>query len=144
MPSGEHDHVNAERLLLHLARFGSTMSRAMADATGQPEFVTNAPLLVLCMLDLDGPERPGVIGQLVGLTSGGTTKLLDRMESAALIERSYGVIEDDHRGVRVTLTAEGRRLLRTATASLTEHLSETTDMVEEVVALLESIGTPDA
>lgn len=143
MTSPQRDHANAEQLLLHLARFGSTVSRSMADATEQPEFVTNAPLLVLCLLDLEGPERPGVIGEVVGLTSGGTTKLLDRMESAGLIKRSYGAIEDDHRGVQVALSAKGRRLLRAATASLIEHLPDTTGMVKEIVALLDSLGASE-
>ena len=144
MTSPARDHADAQRLLLQLARFGSTVSNAMADATGQPEFVTNAPLLVLCLLDLEGPERPGAIGEVVGLTSGGTTKLLDRMETAGLINRSYGAIEADHRGVQVTLTAEGRRLLRIATGSLIEHLPETTGMLKEVVALLESLEASGA
>lgn len=143
MTTRDPDRASAERLLLHLARFGSSVSKAMADATEQPEFVTNAPLLVLCLLDLEGPERPGAIGELVGLTSGGTTKLLDRMETAGLIKRSYGAIEADHRGVQVVLTAKGRRLLQTATGSLIEHLPETADMVKEVVTLMESLGASE-
>ena len=126
-----------------MARFGSSVTRAISESTGQPEFVGNNPLLVLCLLDLEGPERPGVIGELVGLTSGGTTKLLDRMESAALIKRSYGAIEADHRGVEVVLTAKGRRLLRAATSSLVEHLPDTTDLVMEFVSLMESGERPD-
>lgn len=115
----------------------------MAEATDQPEFVANAPLLVLCLLDLEGPERPGEIGEVVGLTSGGTTKLLDRMETAGLIKRSYGAIAADHRGVKVALTAKGRRLLRTATGSLVEHLPDTTGMVKEIVALLDALGASE-
>lgn len=136
-------HESAERLLLNLARFGSSVTRAMSESIQQPEFLANNPLLVLCLLDLEGPERPGVIGELVGLTSGGTTKLLDRMESAALIKRSYGSIEADHRGVEVALTAKGRRLLRAATVALVEHLPDTTDLVKEIVALMESVERPD-
>lgn len=105
-------HENAEKLLLQLARFGTGLSRSLTAATNEPDFVTNAPVLVLCLLDLDGPTRPGVIAEVVGLTSGGTTKLLDRMEAAGLLHRAYGAIESDHRGVQVELTARGRTLLR--------------------------------
>lgn len=122
-----------------MARFGTVVTRSMVDATGSPEFVSNAPLLTLCLLDLDGPARPGTISEVVGLTTGGTTKLLDRMEDAELIERSYGVIDDDHRGVQVALTAKGRRLVRTATAALLDHLPKTSDTVKEIVSLLQSV-----
>jgi hypothetical protein len=64
------------------ARFGSAVSNELVEATNQPESVTNAPALVLCLLDLDGPTRPMAIAGVVGRTSGGTTKLLDRMEVA--------------------------------------------------------------
>jgi DNA-binding MarR family transcriptional regulator len=109
----------------------------MADATESPEFVTNAPLLVLCLLDLDGPARPSAIGAVVGLTSGGTTKLLDRMEEAGLIRRAYGVFDDDHRGVQVTLTPRGAKLLRTATGALVDHLPDAAGLVKSIVTTLE-------
>ncbi len=137
MPEARHE--NAERLLLQLARFGSAVSDSMAAATKQPDFVTNAPLLVLCLLDLDGPTRPGAIGEVVGLTSGGTTKLLDRMEAAELIQRSYGTIESDHRGVQVRLTARGRAHLRQATAALLAHMPDASATVKEIVSLMDEL-----
>ena len=137
MTSENHEH--AERLLLQFARFGSEVSKALADATAQPEFVTNAPVLVLCLLDLDGPARPGEIATVVGLTSGGTTKLLDRMEGAGLIERTYGAIDDDHRGVMVSLTSAGRKLLRAATAALVAYLPDASHTVKEIASLIERI-----
>jgi DNA-binding MarR family transcriptional regulator len=136
-------HENAERLLLQFARFGSEVTRSMAAATNEPDFVTNAPLLVLCLLDLDGPTRPGAIAEVVGLTSGGTTKLLDRMEGAGLLHRTYGAIHTDHRGVQVELTARGRTLLRHATAALLAHLPDASATVKEIVFLMDELeGTP--
>lgn len=123
-PVSEARHEGAERLLLQFARFGSGVTRSMAAATDEPDFVTNAPLVVLCLLDPDGPSRPGVIAELVGLTSGGTTKLLDRMEAAGLLCRTYGAIHTDRRGVQVESTARGRTLLRHATAALLAHLPD--------------------
>ena len=141
----EARHQNAERLLLQFARFGTAVSKSMAEATNQPDFVTNAPLLVLCLLDLDGPTRPGMIADVVDLTSGGTTKLLDRMEAAGLIHRSYGAIDSDHRGVEVELTDRGRTLLREATAALLAHLPDASVTVKEIVSLMEELegGPPD-
>ena len=136
-------HRNAERLLLQFARFGSAVSDSLVAATNQPDFVTNAPILVLSLLDLDGPTRPGAIAEVVGLTSGGTTKLLDRMESAGLIQRTYGAIDNDHRGVQVELTRGGRTLLREATAALLAHLPDATATVKEIVSLMEELeGSP--
>jgi len=136
----ETRHRNAERVLLQLARFGSGVSNSLIEATDQPEFVTNAPILVMCLLDLDGPARPGAIADTVGLTSGGTTKLLDRMEEAGLIHRTYGTIDNDHRGVQVELSVRGRTLLRQATAALVAHLPDATTTVKEIVALMEDLG----
>ena len=127
----------AERLVLEMASFGSGVSAAMADAVGSSDFVANAPLQVLCLLDLDGPARPSAIGAVVGLTSGGTTKLLDRMEEAGLIRRAYGVFDDDHRGVQVSLTPRGRKLLRTAAGALVDHLPDVSSLVKNIVATLE-------
>jgi len=135
----EDRHQNAERVLLQFARFGSGVSKSLVEATDQPEFVTNAPILVLCLLDLDGPARPGAIADVVGLTSGGTTKLLDRMEEAGLIRRTYGAIDTDHRGVQVELSVRGRTLLRQATAALIAHLPDATTTVKEIVSLMDDI-----
>ncbi|HUS42369.1 MAG TPA: MarR family transcriptional regulator [Ilumatobacteraceae bacterium] len=137
MPRGRHE--NAERLLLQFARFGTAVSKSLVEATKQPDFVTNAPILVLCLLDLDGATRPGAIAEVVGLTSGGTTKLLDRMEAAGLVHRSYGAIDSDHRGVQVALTARGRTLLRQATEALLAHLPEATATVKEIAALMDEL-----
>lgn len=137
---GSEQALQAERLILQMASLGSEITTAMRRATEMPEFVTNAPLLVLCLLDLDGPARPSAIAEVVGLTTGGTTKLLDRLEGAGLVKRSYGVIDDDHRGVEVALTATGRRMLRTASGVLVDHLPETTALVKSIVALLDELA----
>ena len=82
---------------------------------------------------------------MVGLTTGGTTKLLDRMEAAGLIHRTYGAIDNDHRGVQVELTARGRTLLRQATATLLAHLPDASTTVKEIVSLMDEIeGTAPA
>jgi DNA-binding MarR family transcriptional regulator len=132
--------ASAERLTLELAQFGTSISAAMGAATGLPDLMGNTPLLVLCLLDLDGPARPSAIGAVVQLTSGGTTKLLDRLEQAGLILRRYGVLEDDHRGVLVELTDDGRRTIRSAAQALIDHLPEAVSMIKSISALVDSLA----
>lgn len=70
-----------------------------------------AEALTLLAFVADEHSRPSIIADRVGLSSGGTTKVLDRLESAGLIERTFGTA-GDRRGVDLQLTAEGRRQLR--------------------------------
>lgn len=57
------------------------------------------------------------LGSAVLLTSGGVTRLADRMEEAGLVQRQH--CPNDRRAVHVHITAEGERRLEEATA---EHL----------------------
>jgi DNA-binding MarR family transcriptional regulator len=57
------------------------------------------------------------LGASVLLTSGGMTRLVDRMEDAGLVERRH--CPSDRRAIWVAMTAEGARRLEEATA---EHL----------------------
>ena len=93
-----------------MSNYGRMASRAMLEVSPDPELVTNASLVVLCSLDLDGPRRPGVLQELTGLSSGGVSKLLDRMEGAGVVKRAYGGVPGDNRGVLVSITRRGRAL----------------------------------
>src|SRR5215204_80920 len=106
----ELTNAAVERLLLMMSNYGRMVSRAMHEVSPDPELVTNASLVVLCSLDLDGPRRPGVLQELTGLSSGGVSKLLDRMEQAGVVKRTYGGVPGDNRGVLVSITRRGRAL----------------------------------
>jgi len=67
---------------------------------------------VLATLRRTGPDhrlRPSDFAGSLMLTSSGTTKRLDRLERAGLIERSPD--PEDRRGVIITLTDAGRELI---------------------------------
>ena len=125
------------RLLLLLAEFGETVSQAMKEATGEPDLVGNAPIRVLATLELSGPQRPADLAELTGMSSGGLSKLLDRMEEAGAIERVQGAVPGDRRGVLLSLTERGQALLRRLTKELAERLPETRRLVAELAAVLE-------
>jgi DNA-binding MarR family transcriptional regulator len=132
-------HETTERLLLELTAFGQAASEAMAGASQSPDLVANGPLAVLAVLDLEGPKRPTTLQDLVGLTSGGTTKLIDRLEAVGFVKRTYGAIEHDHRGVEVAITPKGRRHIRAATTALTDYLPEARAVLKGIVDLIDDL-----
>jgi DNA-binding MarR family transcriptional regulator len=64
------------------------------------------------LVQLDGsasPQRPKDLLGHVSVTKSGLTRLLDRIEKAGLIERSY--CPSDRRGTFLSITKEGRKTL---------------------------------
>ncbi len=127
-----------ERLLLLMANYGQVASRAVAAVAPDPELVTNVSLIVLCTLDLDGPRRPGVLQDVTGLSSGGVSKLLDRMEQAGVVKRTYGGVPGDNRGVLVSITRRGKALAARFCGAVAAELPEQRTMVKQLAATLES------
>ena len=133
MDKGRRD---VEELLLRLAEFGQFISSAMGEAAGDAEFVNNVSIMVLVTLDLEGPQRPNDLKDRTGLSSGGVTKVVDRLAESNLVSRAYGVIPEDHRGVLISLTEEGSRFVATVTGALAEHLPHSRALIEEFDRLL--------
>ena len=127
-----------ERLLLLMANYGQMVSRSMADVSPDPELVSNVSLVVLCSLDLDGPRRPGVLQELTGLSSGGVSKLLDRMEQAGVVKRTYGGVPGDNRGVLVSITRRGRTLAGRFSSAVATQLPDAKTMVKELATALDT------
>jgi DNA-binding MarR family transcriptional regulator len=78
------------------------MADAMGEAGGRPESAAAALSALLHFLD-----RPGVdlLRQVLGLTSSGTVRLVDRMTESGYVQRGPG---NDGRSTSVTLTEAGR------------------------------------
>ena len=125
------DHRDIERFLLLMADVGRRVTDAIAGATGELDLTSNRAVLVLCALDLEGPMRPRSLSGLTGLSSAGTTGLLDRLEALGMISRAGGV-PGDRRGVSIRLTAAGRRMVRKMTAAVDEHLPAMEILVKEL------------
>lgn len=92
------------------------MADAMSEAGGRPESAAAALSALLHFLD-----RPGVdlLRQVLGLTSSGTVRLIDKMEQSGYVERGPGA---DRRSVSVTLTRPGRAAAKRVGAARTEVL----------------------
>ena len=126
-----------ERLLLVITDYGRTMSKVMAEVAPDPELVTNVSIVALCALDVDGPRRPGVLQEVTGLSSGGVSKLLDRMEQAGVVKRTYGGVAGDNRGVLVSITRRGRALMGKFSNAVSAQLPEARQLVKEIAAAVE-------
>lgn len=127
---------DVELLLCSLADFGRLLSDEFSRIAKDDSLVGNVPISLLSRLDLFGPLRPSQIMEHQGLTSGGATKLIDRLEEAGLVERRRDVLPDDERAVLVVLTREGRELVRDLTNALSDKLGETENLVKEINRLL--------
>lgn len=81
-------------------------SDAVAEAAGRSESAAAALSALLHFLD-----RPSVdlLRQVLGLTSSGTVRLLDRLEESGYVQRGPG---PDGRSTSVSLTEQGRRAAR--------------------------------
>jgi DNA-binding MarR family transcriptional regulator len=126
----------AERMILLISRFGQVVGTAMSVRVGDAGLVGNLPLLVLCDLDLTGDRRPTEIQALTGLSSGGVTKLLDRLEDRALVARSFGTLPGDRRAVVVSITPEGRLVAGLVAAAVDDRLDDVRAFSDDLADLL--------
>jgi DNA-binding MarR family transcriptional regulator len=88
-------------------RVGEELSKAILAELHEAELTANLPFIVLLGLYVDGPMRPTAIARLSGLTSGGVSGALERMEALGLLTRDFGRVPGDRRGVVVRLTDTG-------------------------------------
>jgi DNA-binding MarR family transcriptional regulator len=119
-----------------MAEFGQFISAALAEASGDADVVDNQSIMVLIALDLEGPQRPGDLRDRTGLSSGGVTKVVDRLQDKGLVSRTYGAIPEDLRGVLIELTNTGRRFVQAITQALADHIPESTALERELDRLL--------
>jgi DNA-binding MarR family transcriptional regulator len=92
------------------------MADSMADAGGRPESAAAALCALLHFLD-----RPTVdlLRQVLGLTSSGTVRLVDRMAESGYVERGRG---SDGRSTSVALTQAGQAAAHRVAAARAEVL----------------------
>lgn len=111
-------------LITCVSRLGLLLVEAVAGAPDAAPSIEYTSVLVLCHAELEGGCRPGGLMDLLDLSSGGVTKLLDRLEADGLVRREYGSVDADRRAVVVTATAQGRRVMLRALTRVARHLDE--------------------
>jgi DNA-binding MarR family transcriptional regulator len=114
--------TSAVERVVRLARLGIRVAEGLR-ATERSEPLPTKAALVLCYVADKGSAHPRDLRAITGLTSGGVTLLLDRLERQQYIGRSRGA-SGDGRDVDVHLTRRGRRRLDVVTGTLREHLGE--------------------
>ena len=87
------------------------MSDAVSAAAGRSDSAAAALAALLHFLDEPSVD---LLRQVLGLTSSGTVRLLDRLEESGYVRRGPG---DDGRSVAVTLTESGRAAAERVTAA---------------------------
>jgi DNA-binding MarR family transcriptional regulator len=92
------------------------MADAMAEAGGRPE--SGAAMLSALLHFLDRPSVD-LLRQVLGLTSSGTVRLVDRLAEAGYVRRGPGA---DGRSVSVELTGEGREAAMAVAAARADVL----------------------
>jgi DNA-binding MarR family transcriptional regulator len=125
------DRQRAQRLLLIVSRLGATLSAALHSRV-DPAFASNVEVLVITSLDLLGSQRPSDILALTGMTSGGVTRVLDRLEEHGLMVREFGHVAGDRRGTRLLLTPEGRRIAAELAAGLASRMDAVREAIEHL------------
>jgi DNA-binding MarR family transcriptional regulator len=103
-----------ERLINQLCRQALVLEDRLAeglDVDGRPVGVDTPGIGLLVGLDTFGSLRPGAVAGMLGLSSGGTTKLVQRLEAVGLVTRSFGSLPEDRRAVVIEITEHGRRVV---------------------------------
>jgi DNA-binding MarR family transcriptional regulator len=143
-PADGHDGVRTggieeasdiERFMVRLCRLVVDMEAAMTSEAGFPDLrggLDTPGLGVLLSLDLFGPLRPGTIGQILGISSGGTSKLVERLHRAGLVTRTHDAVPGDRRAVLIEVTGDGRDAIRAFDWLLVERTPDLLVALREV------------
>ncbi|MGE5210808.1 MAG: MarR family winged helix-turn-helix transcriptional regulator [Acidobacteriota bacterium] len=101
-----------------LGAAGAPYDSQLADEVG---LVNAKSRIALAALLADGPLRPGELADVLDLTSGGLTYLVNQLEADGLVERSYGLLVEDRRAVVISLTERGAEIAGTIASILDAH-----------------------
>jgi DNA-binding MarR family transcriptional regulator len=108
-----------------LGALALALSDRLEGATTAAAWLAENDAVALSALDqfLESP-RVDLLAQVLGLTSSGTVRLIDRLEDAGLVRRTAG---EDGRVTSVALTASGRRRAQGVTRARMKLLDEALD-----------------
>lgn len=128
-PSDLADKDATAQALLALVGAGNAITEQIERLTDNPMLAGNAPIAVIVTLWRSGPMRPTALSKTYGMTTGGMTKVIERLEEAGVVTKSK---DDSHdrRKTSVSLTEAGR----TITTLLLESLADPVDALLDELA----------
>lgn len=133
--------ASAWRLLMATVELGEAMAGSIVKRSGDTSLAFNAPLAVITELALRGPRRPSQLAAFTGLTSGGVTKLIDRMEEAGVVTRTTGLVKRDQRAVMVTLTDKGKAFAHAIAEGVLEQITLIRSLSAEMTTLVDVVDS---
>jgi DNA-binding MarR family transcriptional regulator len=132
-------HESAWRLLMATVQLGEAMAGSIVARSGDPSMAFNAPIAVATELALRGPRRPSQLATFTGLTSGGVTKLIDRMEEAGVVQRATGLVKRDRRAVVVLLTDRGEAFAQAIAEGVLDHVALIRYLSAEMTSIVDLV-----
>jgi DNA-binding MarR family transcriptional regulator len=130
----------ASRAARAMAQIGITLIRALQLPEPYNEATDQTAALALSAVHLTGSCRPGHLADVLAITTGGVTRLLDRLESNGFVERSLGAVPEDRRSVIVSITPAGLEQLDLVLEQVSGHLDGLLDGVLAVARLVAAEG----
>ena len=130
----EYDRLTA-RAVVTLGSAGTIISHAVRASTGLKVLNDNSSMVAFLLVWLSGPMRPGEIAEAMDITTGGSTKIVTKLESSGLVWRNSDIAADG-RAVLVTLTEEGERTAATALAAVGEAVRDLMGHLEALEGLV--------
>jgi DNA-binding MarR family transcriptional regulator len=113
----------SREMLTSLARTSEALDRSIQESTTNAMLHEYQNIVLLSFAELEDGARPMALMELLGLSSGGVTKLVDRAVAAGLVRRDFGTL-DDRRAVTIRVTRRGRTELKRALRGFGPHLDE--------------------
>ena len=120
--------VQGKTLLVAVSRLSITQTRA-AGTAAKVAGVNSTSYAILSELSLDGWLKNGQIAERLGMSTGGVTPALDRLERSGFVERSPNPA--DRRSSVVSITPDGQGVLREASELLASELEGFIEELDE-------------
>jgi DNA-binding MarR family transcriptional regulator len=120
--------VHGKTLLVAVTRLSITQTRA-AGTAAKVAGVNPTSYAILSELSLDGWLTNGQIAERLGMSTGGVTPALDRLERSGFVVRNPNPA--DRRSSVISMTPKGEEIMRTAADVLAEELDAFMDSLAE-------------
>jgi DNA-binding MarR family transcriptional regulator len=118
-------------VLLAMASTGRSVTDSLRERPEHDVLIDNSTMIAALLLWMHDPMRPGELAEMMGITTGGSTKVVNRLEKAGFVTKEQDV-DPDGRAVVVSLTRKGRGAIRSA-------IHASADAIRTLLAQIEAL-----